>query len=558
MAAVLSVVLTPATALAGTPRPRVALAADALTVRVGAPIQLLGTVTPNAHTSVSLQRFVAGHWVGLSHQTTSATGSYAFAVKAPAKPTTWVFRVVRGATASHTLHIKVSRLGFKVQAKAIATNVTVGRPLVVTGKVTPKATGAVRLQILRGKVWATLSSAKLTAHSTFTLSARRPAGAYKLRVVKPYTATIATGVSATQVVAVIDPGTPTPPITPAQPALSYASPDDALLAEGAARLVFSAVRGQPLPPARAFTLTNNGDAAATVSGLAVTGADAASYGLASGQPTSLTVPAHGSATVSIAFHPTAPTGCPTASDPYGVSGSNRDAALTFATSDPALPSGSVALSGLISCDFGGANEPVLHQIVQALGYSTVVDTPSSDQRFLTLQGIYPGTDEVTAHYFRAADASQPVSLTDLAHYSSASTVPYHATGWFAKGASLPTDGSCNASCHTLWSFAADPSSTTYNQNQKLMPTVVGGTTFTPGTVFGLQAGDNKDVVFSDDALNAPAPAPHDMRVYPAYGPGRALIPNTYLVAVDTGRASESKNSDFQDLVMVLRNVVPAG
>ena len=45
-----------------------------------------------------------------------------------------------------------------------------------------------------------------------------------------------------------------------------------------------------------------------------------------------------------------------------------------------------------------------------------------------------------------------------------------------------------------------------------------------------------------------------MRVYPAYGPGHIAIPNTYLVAIDTGRASESKNHDFQDVVMLLRNV----
>lgn len=560
-AAVLPFLFTPATALASTPHAHLALGADALTVRVGSPIQLVGTLTPKARTTVYLQRFVAGHWVGLSHGTTSATGSYAFAVKAPGKPTTWVFRVVRGATASHTLHVKVSTSAFKVQAKASATNVAVGRPLVVTGTVSPKATGPVRLQILRGKTWATLSTARLTTHSTFTLSASRPAGAYKLRVVKPYTATIAAGVSATQLVAVVDPGTPTPPpVIAAQPSLSYGTPDDAVLAEGGARLVFSAVQGQPLPPARAFTVTNNGDGAATVSGLAISGTGASSYGLAADQPTSFTVPAHGSATVSVAFHPTAPTNCP--GDIYAISDSNRDATLSFATSDGTLSTGSVTLSGVVSCGFGGANEPVLHQIVQALGYSTVVDTPSGDQRFLKLQGAYPGTDEVTARYFRAADASQPVSLTDLAHYSSPNTQPYEPTGWYAKGAAVPPGGTCPAAvCHTLWEFPADPSATAYNQNQDLMPTVLGVTTFNPGTVFGLYAGDDKgstsDFVFSDDALND-STLPHDVRVYPAYGPGRALIPNTYLVAVDIGRASGSKNEDFQDQVMVLRNVVPAG
>jgi hypothetical protein len=47
-----------------------------------------------------------------------------------------------------------------------------------------------------------------------------------------------------------------------------------------------------------------------------------------------------------------------------------------------------------------------------------------------------------------------------------------------------------------------------------------------------------------------------MRVYPAYGPGHVAIPHTYLVAIDTGRKSESKNGDYQDIVMVVRNVIP--
>jgi hypothetical protein len=526
--------------------------ANPMTVHVGSSVVISGKVTPRTATPVYLQRYVAGHWKYLSHHTTSATGAYSFTIKVPAKPTTWIFRVIRAASPSHTVHVKITAASFHVKASATA-KVPAGNPLVVTGTVSPKATGPVRLQILRGKSWATLASAVLTRQSTFTVKASRPAGAYRLRVVKPFSATIATGVSATKSVAVV---ATTPPTTTAAPQLAVSSPDDASLALSAPRLVFSAVRGQPLPQARSFTLANRGNANATVTSLAISGPDASSYGLAPGQPTSLTVPAGGTATVAVQFHPTTPTNCPSTADPYGVSGSNRNATLTFTSNVAAMPVGSANLSGLIACGFGGNNEPVLHQIVQALGYSTVVDTASMDQRFLKMQSSYPGTDEVSVPYFRAADPSTPVTLTDLAHYSSPSTAAYHATGWFAKGAALPTDGSCNTSCHRAWIFPADPSSTTYNQNQKLMPTTVGSTTLTPSGAFGLYAGDNKDVVFSWDGLNDPT-AQHDMRVYPAYGPGHVRIPNAYLVAVDTGRVSESKNADYQDLVMIIRNVVPA-
>jgi hypothetical protein len=527
------------------------VAADPMTVHVGSRIVLSGKATPRTATPVYLQRYVAGHWKNLSHHITSATGAYSFSIKAPGKPATWIFRVSRSSSVSHSVHVKVSAASFHVKASTTA-KVPAGKPLVVTGSVSPKATGSVRLQILRGKRWATLASAALTKKSTFTIRAIRPAGAYQLRVLKPFTATIATGVSATKTVAVV---ATNPPITTTTASLSVSSPDDASLGLSGPRLVFSAVRGQQLPPARSFTLTNTGGADATVTGLAISGPDASSYGLAAGQPTTLTVPAGGTASVAVQFHPTAPTNCPSTASPYGVSGSNRNATLTFASNDAALPTGSADLSGVISCGFGGANEPVLHQIVQALGYSTVVDTAGMDQRFLKMQGIYPGTDEVSVPYFQAADPSKPVSLTDLAHYSSPNTSAYHSTGWFPKGAALPSDGSCNTSCHQAWIFPADPSSTTYNQNQKLMPSTIGASTFTPSGAFGLYAGDNKDVVFSWDGLNDPT-AQHDIRVYPAYGAGHVRIPNAYLVAVDTGRVSESKNADYQDIVMIIRNVIP--
>ena len=61
---------------------------------------------------------------------------------------------------------------------------------------------------------------------------------------------------------------------------------------------------------------------------------------------------------------------------------------------------------------------------------------------------------------------------------------------------------CTAACKTLWQFPADPSTSTYNQNQKLLPTTTTGvTTFTPTGVFGLFSGGGTDVNFSDDGLN---------------------------------------------------------
>ena len=50
---------------------------------------------------------------------------------------------------------------------------------------------------------------------------------------------------------------------------------------------------------------------------------------------------------------------------------------------------------------------------------------------------------------------------------------------------------------------------------------------------------------------------HDMRVYPAYGPGHVLIPNTYIVGIDLSRVPSYKNNDYQDVILLLRNAKPA-
>ena len=123
------------------------------------------------------------------------------------------------------------------------------------------------------------------------------------------------------------------------------------------------------------------------------------------------------------------------------------------------------------------------------------------------------------------------------------------TGWYAQGAALPSTPTCSSACQQLWTFPADPSSSTYNQNQKLLPVPAGTTTFTPAGNFGVFSGDFSDVNFSDDSLNVDhmegttpnVPIPHylhDLRVYQAYGPGHVAIPNTYLVGIDITRVPD--------------------
>src|SRR3954447_16880720 len=96
-------------AQAGTSVPHLTLAANPLTVHVGSTTWISGTATPRvAGVPVYLQRFSGGHWVNLTYKSTSAKGSYAFAIRASSKPTTWIFRVALHGTVtvSHTVHVK--------------------------------------------------------------------------------------------------------------------------------------------------------------------------------------------------------------------------------------------------------------------------------------------------------------------------------------------------------------------------------------------------------------------------------------------------------------------
>ena len=562
-------------------------AAVPATVLIGASTVVSGAVSPSvAGSPVVLQKLVAGHWKTLGHEATGKGGTYSFKVHATGKVSTWSLRVTRAATSKatavvgKTLKVHLTKTAYKVSAAAV-TKVNYGTPVVISGKVTPKTTGLVILQVLNAGKWHTLATGRLTA-SAYTFSKKLPAKTYPLRVVKPYNATIAQGESkAIKVTVFPTPGTTNRP--PVSPRLTLTSPDDAVLGLPGNRLVFSTAKALA-SPTKSFTFTNSGNAAATVSGLAIQGPDATSFALVPGQATTFVVPAGGSVTVGVDFKPTVTTNCPTGTtypDAYKIGNSTRVAALVFTTSDVGLPGGNATLAGVNACDYSGNNEPVLDQVLSTLGYTDVVTGPKTDRRYIgkNSSGPIPGTDEISAPYFTVADPTAPVSVVPLAHYSTTSTKPYQATGWYAKGAVLGADGTCNDSCHQAWSFPGEASATSFLQNQKLLPVPVGTTTFTPTGTFGLYNGESTNVNFSDDKLNVahqcvadpsnpantcykdnqdivPTQYLHNLRIYPAYGLGHVAIPHTYLVAIDVSRLAD-KNDDFQDIVLLVRNVTPA-
>ena len=152
------------------------------TALVGSIATVTGTVTPASRTPVVLERYVKKQWKPLATQKPLAGKTFLFHVRASAL---LVLRVVRGSTVSGTLHVKATRTSYTVTATLAGQ--------VVSGTVKPQAKGSVQVQILVGKLWRPVASATLTAASTYAVTLARPAGSYRLRVVKSFSTTVAAG-----------------------------------------------------------------------------------------------------------------------------------------------------------------------------------------------------------------------------------------------------------------------------------------------------------------------------------------------------------------------------
>src|SRR4051794_27217310 len=172
-----------------------------------------GTVSPRGG-SVVVQRQVGKSGGRLAHKKPAASGTFTFSVRAKTA-VTWRLRVTRAASKTATagvspaLTLHVVRTGFAVAAAAA--QATAPNPVIITGSVAPKASGTVQVQRLTGSHWVTIATARLTS-STFTASTVQPAGSLRLRVVKPYTTTVAAGTSAALTVT-IQPAIPAPTVT---------------------------------------------------------------------------------------------------------------------------------------------------------------------------------------------------------------------------------------------------------------------------------------------------------------------------------------------------------
>jgi hypothetical protein len=288
------------------------------------------------------------------------------------------------------------------------------------------------------------------------------------------------------------------------------------------RLVFTQPQNST-SHAQYLTLTNTGSAALALNSISITGADANLFSVRrKGLPATLKPRA--SVSLKISFTPTTT--------------SVRSAALEVASNDPDAPLLSIALRGLGTGGLFNSGEPSLQRILDTLQIPvTVGDSNASTSH---LDG--PGTSEEIPMQLLKKAGPGVVKITPLAAFSW-DFAPVAHFGWFRARGPVVT--------RELFNIPG-------GNAQAILPTSSGTTTFDPGSVnFGVYSNwpvEQHGSVFSQDALNTwdtTTDNKHKVRFYPYRKPSGKTIPNTYVMAIE-----QAFNSDFQDAVLLIENVLP--
>ena len=278
-----------------------------------------------------------------------------------------------------------------------------------------------------------------------------------------------------------------------------------------------------------LVLQNTGASTVNLQSLSVSGNGASAFSV-SGATVPMDVAAGASVTLTVTFNGTA-----------GVS----QASLVAAT--PAGPT-SVPLGGLA---ISSSNEPSLQWIFDVHNIPVNAGNPDPSKKDLPA-GPIAGEEISIQSFTKAGDG--PVTLQLLASYGP-TFEPVSINGWYVSGnASSRTELFRIAQANA---FALDP------------PIENGGTTsFDPGSnAFGFwnewpfwetpNQGIGQYFVYQEDALNTwESGSKHHVRVYPYKTPDGSAVPHAYIVT--TEEAPVSVGPDYNDIVYIVRNVVPAG
>jgi len=297
------------------------------------------------------------------------------------------------------------------------------------------------------------------------------------------------------------------------------------------QLVFTA-GGETSTDTRTLRLFNGGNEAVEVTSLEITGEDAARFSLGEAQ-TPFTLAPNETTSLTLEF------------DPSGTG--PQLATLVVSSDDEENPQLNVHLGGLGVAGQGGNLEPSLQWIFDTFGFPINAgdDDPSSTPLVDEATNALVG-EEVAAQRFRKAGPG-PVTLEVLAAFG-VENDPVLEFGWYAAG-----DPS---SREQLFEVQQTP---TLNA-QRLAPEVDGNLSFDPATsTFGFYSFwpsnqfFGQRYVYTEDRLNTFTDAiPHQVRAYPFKNADGEVEPNAYILATE----EFSRGFDYNDVVVVVRNVVP--
>jgi hypothetical protein len=291
-------------------------------------------------------------------------------------------------------------------------------------------------------------------------------------------------------------------------------------------LMFSGPKGKATPT-QVVSLTNTGDTALKISsgGITLTGPDWGKFALSALPNLSKTIAPGATVSFRVAFKPSV----------AGV----KVAAVTIKSNDPAAPVTSVALRALGADGLYDTKEPSLQRIFNT--FQIPLQVGDKDITTNTIDNLAENDMVDMQTMTKAGDG--PVTFQMLAAYTGLSD-PGGRFGWYVPGQSPDAT--------TLNELFELPST----EVQKINPHTTGTMSFDPGdSEFALYSSwptQTYDKVFSENALNTweiNANSRDKYHFYPLTDADGSTVPNAYVVCIE-----EAKNNDYQDAVMIIRNV----
>jgi hypothetical protein len=300
--------------------------------------------------------------------------------------------------------------------------------------------------------------------------------------------------------------------------------------------LYNDVRGGSASAEERVVITNNGSGNLTITGASISGSSSGQFEITDARSFPFTLAPGGRTSIGVAFNP-----------PSDTAAGIKIATLDITSNDPSRPTQQVRLRGLATTGTGGSNEPSLQRILELHEISVQVGDSNSADTALDNPLATPN-DEVALPRLAKA-GSGPVTIEPVAVFGVASD-PAVKLGWYEPGTSQSRQ-------ELLMVDVDDAQSVTPNFN--------GSTSFDPGgNAFGIYsvwpgfANSDGSVreVFSEDSLNAFEPDSskrRKIRFYPLKDRDGSVVANAYVMAHEEVAGS----GDFQDVVAVIRNVMPA-